>query len=530
VAISIVGVGAVASGTASITPPLPVETLQIDDVLIGIAESVGGEIYPSMPPSGWQHVLGSPINVDTSTRLTVIWRRWTTGVGASSWGDPGNHAVGRIIAIRGVKATGNPWNVTPATAQETAANTSADFPSVTTTVDGCRIVFCIATGRDLATTANLGVLVNGTLTSIAEQMDNWIALGTGGGIGMVTAIQATAGALGTSTATMGSTDSKALMTIALEPAAGGVVGAVTATTTSGSTVAGVKGAVGAVTATTTAGSTVTGSVGGGAPVGEVTSTVTAGSTVTATVNRAGAVTATTTTTSTVTASVGRLGAVTATTTAGSTVTATSAGKVGAVTSTVTSSSTVTGVIGRVGAVTATTTSTSTVTGSTVSGLIGAVTSTTTAGSTVTAVVTRLGAVTSTTTSGSTVTAVVTRFGAVTATTTAGGTRTAVVGRSGAVTATTTTTSTIDGVRAATGAVATTITAGSTVTGAVISGLSAAVTATTTAGSTVTAVVTIAPTVGGGRLTLTPAGSGAVAFTGPRGSTALVPAGSGTIST
>lgn len=216
-AISVVSVGAQAAATTAITPPFGTGW-QADDIMIGAAESVGNEAYT--PPTGWAHVTGSPVNVDTTTRLTVLWRRFVGGDTALSWGDSGNHNIGRIIGIRGCKTTGNPWNVSPVTTQETVADTSALWPEVTTTVDGCLILFIIATGRDLTTTTNLGALTGGTgLTNVTEQMDNWTALGTGGGIGMATADKATAGAIGTNIgATMGSTDSKALMTLALEPA------------------------------------------------------------------------------------------------------------------------------------------------------------------------------------------------------------------------------------------------------------------------------------------------------------------------
>lgn len=220
------GVGAASASQSAITPAFPTSAAPVqDDILIGIAESVGTEAYFSggAPPTGWAHVTGSPVAVDTSTRLTVIWKRFVGGDTAPSWGDSGNHNVGRIIAISGVRTTGNPWGtVTPTTSQETAANTSAEWPDITTSAVDFMIVLAIATGRDLGTTANLGVVTNANLTSITERMDDWSALGTGGGIGMVTGLKATASAIGVSTATMGSTDSKALMTIALEPAAAAV--------------------------------------------------------------------------------------------------------------------------------------------------------------------------------------------------------------------------------------------------------------------------------------------------------------------
>jgi hypothetical protein len=206
-------VGAVASGTAAITPPFPTG-VAAGDLLITFAESVGGEAYTL--PAGWSHVPGSPLDQSTNTRLTVIYRFWQSGDVAPSLGDPGNHAVGRMIAFTGVDPV-TPFDVTPTTATEATADTSASWPSVTTVTNSCTIVQAIATGRDAASTTNLGAVTNGALSGITEQVDNWISLGTGGGVGVVTASQAGAGATGSSTATMGSTDTKALLTIPLRP-------------------------------------------------------------------------------------------------------------------------------------------------------------------------------------------------------------------------------------------------------------------------------------------------------------------------
>ena len=213
------GVGAQGAGMGAITPAFPtVDAPVADDILIGLGESVGNEAYTV--PSGWAHVLGSPINVDTTTRLTVIWKRFVGGDTALSWGDSGNHNIGRIIAISDCKTSGDPWNVSPQVATETAANASVEWPAVTTTVDDCLILFCVATGRDIGSTSNMSALSGGTgLTSATERMDDWTALGTGGGFGMITAIKAAAGSTGSPTATVGSNDSKAVMTLALEPAA-----------------------------------------------------------------------------------------------------------------------------------------------------------------------------------------------------------------------------------------------------------------------------------------------------------------------
>jgi hypothetical protein len=213
---TVVSVGTVASGTTTMTPPFGAGWTA-NDIMIGAAECTGGVAFTI--PAGWAHVTGSPNNVDTTTRLTVPWKRFVGGDTAAAWTGFTDHGVGQLIGIRGVKTTGNPWNATPVVSTDTVASATATWPAITTTVADCLILFIIATGRDANNTTNLGALTGGTgLTSATEQMDNWILTGGGGGIGMITAIKATAGTTGAPTATMGSTDSKALMTLALEPA------------------------------------------------------------------------------------------------------------------------------------------------------------------------------------------------------------------------------------------------------------------------------------------------------------------------
>jgi hypothetical protein len=214
---AVVGVGAVASGTTTITPALPAGAAA-GHLLVTLAECTGNQVYTV--PTGWAHVLNSPVNLDTTTRLTVIYRFMQAGDTAPAIALPGgDHAVGRMIAISGVRTTGNPWDATPQPTTESVADTSATWNAVTTTVNECLILFCIATGRDFNSTTNMGALTGGTgLTSITEQIDNGISTGAGGFVGLVTAEKLTAGSTGTPGATMGSTDGKALLTLALAPA------------------------------------------------------------------------------------------------------------------------------------------------------------------------------------------------------------------------------------------------------------------------------------------------------------------------
>jgi len=213
-AITVVGVGAVDS-TIPLAPAIAGPVLANDFVVLEV-EQTGNETTPTA--TGFAHFTGSPVNVDTSTKLSVMWMRAAGGETSVSVSGPANHGVTRTITLRDVKTIGDGTNVAPVTGQETALNTSAEFPTLTTLAADCFILFCIATGRD-ATTAGLGTLTGGTgLTNVTERIDNFTNVGGGGGIGMVTADKAAAGSIGAATATMASTDAKALLTIALEPA------------------------------------------------------------------------------------------------------------------------------------------------------------------------------------------------------------------------------------------------------------------------------------------------------------------------
>jgi len=218
-AISIVGVGAVDS--TSPWAPAVAGPVLADDIILILAEQASLTTPEASPAAtGYAHVTGSPVGPDSAaTVLSVLWKRAVGGETSATVTGPSNHGVTRTITIRGVKNTGNPWNVNPAVATDAAASATATWSAVTPTATDCLICLCIATGRDANNTANLGAVTNGNLTSLTEHMDNWVSTGTGGGIGLVTGFKAAATSTGTSTATMGTTDGKALMTLPLEPAA-----------------------------------------------------------------------------------------------------------------------------------------------------------------------------------------------------------------------------------------------------------------------------------------------------------------------
>jgi hypothetical protein len=222
---TIVGTGAVAASASGITPPFP-GPLAVDDVIVGVGESVGGANFPTIATNGFAHVSSdatpvSPVVQGVNTQLSVVWRRYDGVVTAHAWGDSGDHNIGRYIAVRGCPTTGNPWHIV-SVASSATSNTALSWPGVTTTVDDCLVLEILATGADIST-AQIASITNGTYTSITEQIDNATALGGGGVIICYSATKATAGATGQSTGTLTTAATKAYMTLAFAPAAGGGV-------------------------------------------------------------------------------------------------------------------------------------------------------------------------------------------------------------------------------------------------------------------------------------------------------------------
>lgn len=218
--VTIVGVGASAASAAGITPAFPGGyTAVADDVGVTVHEC--DSVDTLTPPAGWGLIISQSLTSGTTSKLSAIWRRLQAGDTAPSYIDAGNHQIGRMIILRGCVTTGDPWDGVPVTATELVADNSVSCPALTTTVDGCLILAAFSTGQDVASTAGATGWANANLTGVTERMDDWTALGTGGGFSMATGTKATAGSTGATTATLSLTANfKALMTIAFKPAAG----------------------------------------------------------------------------------------------------------------------------------------------------------------------------------------------------------------------------------------------------------------------------------------------------------------------
>lgn len=211
---TIVGTGAAASGTGAVSPALPTGTTT-GDVLVLFIET-GNEAVAAM--TGWTEANNSPVAMTTAqaTRLTVRWKRAVAGESAPTVPDPGDHVLARILGLRGVSAVDPPFSLT-ANGTGSTATTSATFPTLTTTVPGSIILNAVAIGTDVASTAQFSAWANSSLTTIVEQIDTTVADGNGGGLGVVSGMKGTAGAVLGTTATVATAATKAVMTLAVAP-------------------------------------------------------------------------------------------------------------------------------------------------------------------------------------------------------------------------------------------------------------------------------------------------------------------------
>lgn len=218
-----VAAGTVAAGTGAIAPALPAG-LAVNDILLLFLETSNQAITIANQNGGiWAAVLNSPQSTGAAataaaTRLTVFWSRYNGVQGAPTTSDSGDHQLGRIIAVRGVITTGDPWDVTAGGVEVGNTDTSASIPGAVTTVANTLVVAAIATALpDANGTTVFSALTNANLTGLAERTDNSTNANNGGGLGIATGVWATTGNYGPTTMTTLAATAKAMISIALRP-------------------------------------------------------------------------------------------------------------------------------------------------------------------------------------------------------------------------------------------------------------------------------------------------------------------------
>lgn len=192
-------------------------SLAIGDICLQGVQTLGTDPAPTLS-GGDQTWTQVTTQVQGNTRATVFWCRLTTATPtASTIDDSGDHQSGRIIAIRGCHATGNPWDNFN-TSVDTTSDTSGVVTGFTTSVNEC-FVCMWATGNlpDASGTAEYTWDSFGNLTSGTERTDNSVASGAGGSMSWATGALATAGAIGDPAYTKANAAVKAHITIALKP-------------------------------------------------------------------------------------------------------------------------------------------------------------------------------------------------------------------------------------------------------------------------------------------------------------------------
>lgn len=212
VAPTVVATGAAAADIGAISPPLPTGWA-VDDIFVLFLETQNQAITVA----GWTEASFSPQSqVTDGIRLTVFWKRAAAGDVAPTTSDSGDHQMGRIIAVRGCKKIGNPFNSATG-GNDSTSSTAGSIAGAVTTVPNCLTLWALVFLRDLDTSSNFTAWTNAGLASCDEQMDNGTSQGLGGALGVATGVKVAAGDPGTTTVTLAVAGRKAFWFGALMP-------------------------------------------------------------------------------------------------------------------------------------------------------------------------------------------------------------------------------------------------------------------------------------------------------------------------
>jgi len=218
-----VGSGTFTTSLTTCQAPFNVPT-QVNDIALLVAESENETISLSSA-QGFVQVTNSPQGAGTAATnpanaIAVYWKRidLVGGGTAPTVGDSGNHTTCQIHIFRGVKLTGDPWNITAGGNDGGSNDTTAVIPGATTTASNCLVAIIEGTSFNGTSTEQCGAATNADLANITERSDNTHTVGLGGGHCLITGEKASAGAYTDTTLTLANTSFKGAMSIALEGA------------------------------------------------------------------------------------------------------------------------------------------------------------------------------------------------------------------------------------------------------------------------------------------------------------------------
>lgn len=203
-------------GLGALTVPWPDH--DVNDIALLLIENQDAGAPSLSTAAGFVQVTNSPQLTSLASRLSVYWCRATSSAMASPViADPGDHCIAQILVFRGVKTTGNPWNVTAGSTIGNGSSSLMTLPTATTTVDNCLVVLAGTTNADGGSLAWASGWANSTLLDVHEVTDIRTDDGGGGGIVAAVGVMEAAGVIGTSTFSSTANSQGGGMTIALLP-------------------------------------------------------------------------------------------------------------------------------------------------------------------------------------------------------------------------------------------------------------------------------------------------------------------------
>lgn len=158
-----------------------------------------------------------------STRIGIFWCRATSAaMAAVSIADSGDNNHAAMVVFRGCITTGNPYESLSARATNSpTASTSLSLANANSTAGTLRtIVACVVTNRDSINNTHWSGWANANLTSVTEREDDGSSSGVGSNIGIASGNLENAGAIGTFTGTMSTSQIYEAYSFALIGAAG----------------------------------------------------------------------------------------------------------------------------------------------------------------------------------------------------------------------------------------------------------------------------------------------------------------------
>jgi len=206
-----------ASGTTALTLAAP-SGIQAGDIVILCAGTISGgsvSIIVDGACGPWTAISGSPIDQGAGEKLYLWWGRYASGSTGTRIQAGSDHVVGRLLAFSGcVAGTANPIDGTET--GTASSSTSFSFStSFSTSIDNGMVCVCCSQGTD-TNTSQFSSWANSNLTNVTELGDSATNLGGGGGFGFASGDLATAGAVGTWSATLATASEQAYIAFGLK--------------------------------------------------------------------------------------------------------------------------------------------------------------------------------------------------------------------------------------------------------------------------------------------------------------------------